>query len=96
MEISENIQLILADASAWRFFRNRSYRAQIEKANCEKIYNVPGKKGVVYNIFEDAYETVVSDGYVVTGVCGEQWPIGKKRSSNMTLRRRILLMFRHR
>lgn len=78
MEISENIRYILADGTAWRFFRNRSYQAQIEKANREKIYNVPGQKGVVYNIFEDAYETVTPDGYVVTGLCGEQWPIGRE------------------
>lgn len=77
MEISENIRFITEDPAQWRLFRNRSYQAMIEKADRSKIYNVPDQKGVVYNVLEDAYAMVTEDGYVVTGLYGEKWPIGK-------------------
>lgn len=76
--ISNNIKWITDVPQKWALFTNRSYNAMIQKSDPEKIYNVPEKKGVVYNFFEDAYEKVGSTGYVVTGVAGEMWPIGEK------------------
>lgn len=76
MNISENIQWIMGSTAQWSLVRNKSYQAQIQKANPEKIYNVEGQKGVVYNFLEDAYEKVNPEGYVITGAASEMWPIG--------------------
>ena len=78
MNISENIQWITSDPTLWKFYTNRSYRAKIQIADSQQIYNVIGKPGVVYNSLEDAYEKVGDVGYVVTGILGEMWPIGEK------------------
>ena len=75
MNISNNIQWII-ESSDWSLYTNRSYRAKIQKADPNRIYNVPGQPGVVYNCLEDSYESVGSQ-YVVTGVAGEMWPIGE-------------------
>jgi len=77
MNISENIQWITSDTTRWKFYTNKSYRAKIQIANPQKIYNVADRPGVVYNCLDDAYEKVVKTGYVVTGIKGEMWPIGK-------------------
>ncbi len=78
MQISENIRWITEQPSKWKLYRNRSYRAKIQLANPQQIYNVPEQPGVVYNFLEDAYEKVGETGYVVTGAAGEMWPIGEK------------------
>jgi hypothetical protein len=78
MDISENIQWISNDLTQWRFFTNKSYRAKIQTADPQQIYNVENQPGVVYNCLEDAYEKVSDKGYVVTGIAGEMWPIGEK------------------
>ncbi|MCQ2407835.1 MAG: hypothetical protein MJ065_04825 [Oscillospiraceae bacterium] len=75
MRVSDNIRPILENSTEWSFFTNRSYPAEIQLADPQQIYNVPGQPGVVYNILEDAYEKVGSTGYVVTGIAGEMWPI---------------------
>lgn len=77
MNISENIQWIENSAEQWRLYTNKSYTARIQKADPNKVYNVPDHPGVVYNFFEDAYEKVCETGYVVTGAAGEMWPIGR-------------------
>lgn len=78
MNISENIQWITNDATQWKFYTNRSYRAKIQIADPKQVYNVADKPGVIYNFLEDAYEKVDNTGYVVTGIAGEMWPIGEK------------------
>ncbi|MBQ8959959.1 MAG: hypothetical protein IJ071_01935 [Ruminococcus sp.] len=76
MIISDNISYILDSPELWSRFRNRSYTAKIQRSDRERIYNVPGKKGVVYNYLEDSYEPVSEGGFIVTGALGELWPIG--------------------
>lgn len=78
MNITENISFITAEPEEWELFRNRPYMAQIQKADPERIYNVPNQKGVVYNQFEDACEKVNSGNYIITGAAGEMWPISAK------------------
>ncbi len=78
MNISENIWWITNGSVQWKLYKNRSYRAQIQRADPQRIYNVPGMPGVVYNFLDDAYEKVAASGYVVTGVKGEMWPINKE------------------
>ena len=56
MNISANIQWITSDSTRWKFYTNKSYRAKIQIADSQQIYNVAGKPGVVYNYLEDAYE----------------------------------------
>ncbi|MBQ8079866.1 MAG: hypothetical protein IJ236_07930 [Oscillospiraceae bacterium] len=77
MNISENIRWITGTNEGWALYTNRSYRARIQKADPDRIYNVPDTPGVVYNILDDSYEKVGSTGYVVTGAAGEMWPIGE-------------------
>ena len=77
MNISRNVTYILNDNSLWSLYTNRSYKAKIQKADKNAIYNVAGKPGVVYNVFEDSYAEVNEDGIVVTGIAGEMWPIGE-------------------
>ena len=77
MNISANIQWITSDSTRWKFYTNKSYRAKIQIADSQQIYNVAGKPGVVYNYLEDAYEKVGDTGYVITGIAGEMWPIGE-------------------
>ena len=77
MNVSENIQWIAGPSARWAYYTNRSCRAQIQLADPRRVYNVPGRPGVVYNFLEDAYETVAGSGYVVTGILGEMWPIGE-------------------
>lgn len=76
MNISEQVQWVTEHPEQWKLYRNRRYLAKIQKANPAQVYNVPDQPGVVYNFFEDAYEKVGCDGYVVTGAAGEMWPIG--------------------
>ena len=78
MNISENIRWITSDSTLWKFYTNKSYRAKIQTADSQRMYNVADKPGVVYNCLEDAYEKVGDSGYVVTGIVGEMWPIGEK------------------
>ena len=47
----------------------------IQRSDPEREYNVPGKKGVVYNFLEDCCEPVTEGGFIVTGILGEMWPI---------------------
>lgn len=79
MNISKNIEWIL-DNPDWKLVTNKSYQASIQKANPDKIYNVAGQTGVVYNFLEDTYEKINpnENGYIVTGIAGEMWPIPKK------------------
>lgn len=78
MNISENVKYIANDISLWRTYTNRRYKVKVQKADKNKIYNVAGQTGIVYNIFEDSYAKVNENGLVVTGVAGEMWPIGEK------------------
>lgn len=78
MNITENIGFITAVPEKWQLFTNRSYMAQIQKADPSRVYNVPNQKGVVYNQFEDAHEKVTAENYIITGVAGEMWPISAK------------------
>lgn len=78
MNISENIKWITDDFTMWKYYTNRSYRAKIQIADSQQVYNIPDKPGVVYNYLEDAYEKVEDAGYVITGIAGEMWPIGEK------------------
>lgn len=78
MNISENIRWITSGPALWRFYTNRSYRAKIQTADSQRVYNVADTPGVVYNCLEDAYEKVGDSGYVITGIAGEMWPIGEK------------------
>ena len=86
MNISKNIQYILDDNSLWSLYTNKSYRAKIQKADKTKTYNVEGKPGIVYNVFEDSYAEVNEGGLVVTGVAGEMWPIGESALKNTMFR----------
>ena len=76
MEISENIRHILDPSAEWKLYKNRSYRAGIQTADKDSIYNVPDRPGVVYNFLEESYENVAENGYVITGILGEMWPVG--------------------
>ena len=78
MNISENIRWITSGPALWNFYTNRSYRAKIQTADSQRVYNVADTPGVVYNCLEDAYEKVGDSGYVITGIAGEMWPIGEK------------------
>ena len=78
MNISENIRWITSVPTLWRFYANRSYRAKIQTADSQRVYNVADTPGVVYNCLEDAYEKVGDSGYVITGIAGDMWPIGEK------------------
>lgn len=78
MNITENVKYITENPQKWGLFTNRSYMAQIQKADPERIYNIPDKKGFVYNQFEDSCEKVNSRNYIITGVAGEMWPINEK------------------
>lgn len=78
MNISKNIQWIISAPTQWKFYKNRSYRAKIQIADSQQVYNVSDQPGVVYNCLEDSYEKVGNTGYVVTGIAGEMWPIGEK------------------
>lgn len=75
MNISENIQWIMSNSTQWTLVRNKSYQAQIQKANPEKLYNVENQPGIVYNFLEDAYEKVTPNGFVIMGAAGEMWVI---------------------
>ncbi|MBR4320564.1 MAG: hypothetical protein IKP69_11070 [Oscillospiraceae bacterium] len=77
MNISKNIQWITDNSAQWKFYTNKSYRAKIQRADSQQVYNVADKPGVVYNCLEDAYEKVGNTGYVITGIAGEMWPIGE-------------------
>ncbi|HOR21696.1 MAG TPA: hypothetical protein PLY43_03130 [Ruminococcus sp.] len=77
MKISDNISYITEAPEKWSLFRNRSYTAKIQRSDPQREYNVPGKKGVVYNYLEDSYEPVSEGGFIVTGALGEVWPIGE-------------------
>lgn len=77
MNISENIMWITKNIELWGFFTNKSFQASVQLANSQRVYNVIGKPGIVYNILEDAYEKVVDSGYVVTGIKDEMWIINK-------------------
>ena len=77
MNVSKSIQYILTDNCIWSLYINKSYKAKIQKGNKAKTYNVEGKPGIVYNIFEDSYAEVNEEVLVVTGVSGEMWPIGE-------------------
>ena len=81
MEISESVRWIFDPALKWGFFRSRPYRAAVQTADPQRIYNVPDSPGVVYNYLEDAYEQVSPGGYVITGILGEMWPIGAESIS---------------
>lgn len=76
MNISKNIQWITDAPTQWKLYTNRSYRAKIQTADPQRIYNVPSHLGLVYNYLEDAFEKVGDIGYIVTGIAGEMWPIG--------------------
>ena len=77
MNISDNIKWIMNEEVNWVIVKNKSYMAKIQKADSNRVYNVADTKGVVYNILEDSYEKVGDNGYVVTGIAGEMWPIGE-------------------
>ncbi|HOO06784.1 MAG TPA: hypothetical protein PLH83_09915 [Ruminococcus sp.] len=70
MKISDNISYITEAPEKWSLFRNRSYTAKIQRSDPQREYNVPGKKGVVYNYLEDSYEPVSEGGFIVTGALG--------------------------
>lgn len=78
MNVSENIKTILQNSTSWKLYRNKSYKAKIQKADKNMVYNVEGRPGIVYNFLEDSYAEVNEHGLVVTGVAGEMWPIGEK------------------
>lgn len=68
----------VADSHNWAVYRRKRYQVKIQKAIPDKEYNVPGKKGVVYNCLEDSEEPVEKADYVMTGLVGEMWPIAEK------------------
>lgn len=78
MNISENIQWITHAPGQWKLYRNRSYLARIQTADPSRIYCDGGEPGIVYNCLEQSYERVAENGYIVTGLMGEMWPIGRK------------------
>lgn len=77
LPISENIRYILNDAN-WFACKNQAYCVKIQKGDPARVYNVPEKAGVVFNILERTEEPVKEGNYVVTGVAGESWPISVK------------------
>lgn len=76
MNISDNIRSIEQSPAGWVICRVNTYTVQIQKADPDRVYNVPGQPGMVYNYLEDAYAKVNPAGYVITGVAGEMWPVG--------------------
>ena len=77
MEISrELIEFLGTPGLVWRFCRNRSYTARIQRGDPEREYNIPDRPGVVYNFLEDSCAPVFEGCFIVTGALGEQWCIG--------------------
>lgn len=68
----------IADYDDWKVYRRKKYQVHIQKADRNRIYNVPECPGMVYNVMEDSHESLEHADYVVTGLLGEMWPITKK------------------
>lgn len=73
---------VVENKSNWQKWRKRIYSVKIQKAVKDKIYNVPGKKGVIYNFLEDCEQSLENAAYIVTGLAGEIWPITEKDLSS--------------
>ena len=86
MKASENIKWIFNDSGKWNLYKNKSNKVRIQKSDPDREYNVSGNKGVVYNFLEDSYEKIGKEGYIVTGVVGEMWPIGSKALSKYNIK----------
>lgn len=61
--------------SNWSVWKRRAYPVKIEIAVADKVYNIPGKKGFIYNHLEKCEQSVDNADYVITGLLGEKWPI---------------------
>ena len=90
MRISENIRTLTENRTAWRLYRNRCYSVLLQRADPERVYNVQGRPGIVYNYLEDAFEPVGEGQYIATGLLGEMWTLpaaalGKYRIDPMLL-----------
>lgn len=77
MDVIGNIDFITSTQTLWKLYTNKSYPVKIQVADSQRIYNVPDRPGIVYNYLENAYEKVDNADYVITGMLGEMWPIGK-------------------
>lgn len=71
----DEVRKLLLHMSDWKPVRNNIYTVTIQKGYADKVYNIPGKPGYVYNTLEDAEEAVKDGDYIVTGVKGEMYPI---------------------
>ena len=77
-EIEPQIVARYLENNKWDTYVRKQYFVQIQKADLQQIYNVSDSPGIVYNFLEDSYEKVIEDGYVITGLLGEMWPIPKE------------------
>lgn len=50
MNISENIRWITEFPAQWKLYTNKSYRAKIQTADSQRVYNVDDKPGVVLQL----------------------------------------------
>ena len=75
---NEDQSNLIADLKNWNMYRRKQYQVKIQKALPDKVYNVSGRPGVVYNILEDCEESVAAADYIVAGLLGEMWPISQK------------------
>lgn len=75
---TQGIEGFTFKSETWKVYYRNIYDVKIEKAFSDKIYNVLGRAGIVYNFLEDSYESVKGADYVVTGILGEMWPITKE------------------
>ena len=61
--------------------KKKEYTVKLKPADINVEYNIPEKKGYVYNFLEDAEISVEGMKYIVTGIKGEQWPVPEAAAS---------------
>jgi len=66
----------------WNVYKKRKYQVLVQKGDPKRIYNVPGRPGIVYNYLEDSRETVSEDSYIITGLAGEMYPVSAENLVN--------------
>lgn len=57
--------------------KKKKYQVEIQKADSNKVYNVPDSPGEIYNLFEEVTYHVEEGEFVITGTAGEMWVISK-------------------
>lgn len=77
-EKEEQMQRWIENLSNWKLCQKTRYQVMIQRASADKRYGDVKEPGIVYNFFEDSMEPVVIPGFVITGTCGEMWPVSQE------------------